>query len=140
MANINAAGFLKHSDGSSLDAYPGITATFNTEWMDVPECDSIGVYAKCVNTSGSSATMVGTLELTPDSGTTTLLFPDVFNAATQATLADIAVDDDTGKAFEFWENPIPALAGWQWRVVFTVGGTAGTNVVTAKFVTKTTGR
>lgn len=133
MANKSPSGYLRRaSDLAPIKDLAGIIATFQSEWMPLADAgDSLGLAVKCVNVGGTGASIVPTLELSPDGGTTAFPFPEAYASETQAALADVADDDATHLAFAYWPQPLPGLAGWSWRVVFTVSGTPGTNTLTA---------
>lgn len=140
MANRSANGFLKHSDGTSLNAAAGYTADFETEWYEA-HGDFLAVSVVNLNASGSSATLDVTVEASPDGGTTVFSFPGDKNTAysSPAAFAQFtSMDDTTVKALEYWVDPFTAESDWSWRVKFNYGGTIGTNTVTAKFVIRNT--
>jgi hypothetical protein len=107
--------FLKKSDGTELNALVSQTATFQSETLNLGEFEEFGTILDWIETSGTGTYTV-TVEISPDGGTTWWSMPEGLNSETAAGMTAVSA---TGKAAEFWKNPLPNNTNARVRFVFT---------------------
>jgi hypothetical protein len=125
MAGLEVHRYLKHSDGTELNGY-SMTASFESEDLDIGEFDEFGLTVLAADESGTSPTIDVSIEWSPDNGTTNMAnYPAALNSQTQAAMTQITTD---GNACKFWPvfSVVKKNGALATKIVvqFTLGGTS----------------
>jgi hypothetical protein len=137
MANRDILTAMKDSDGVSVAAAQ--TATFKSETYSLSGLEYFGIIVDLGTVTGTTPTLVITVQLSVDGGTTWLdTYPDGANSATQAALASMNTNIETA---EYWLNILPNDNNAVVRFNFTIGGTSPSFTITnAYFVARRFGK
>jgi len=127
MANRDIKKVLKDSSGVNLTAVAK-TATFKSEAIALSGLEYFGIVVDLGAVTGTTPTLVITVQETLDGGTTWLdAYPAAANSPTQAALASMNTNIETG---EYWVNFLPNDNDCKVRFNFTIGGTSPSYTLT----------
>ena len=137
----NDVRVLKDSGGTAISAVAK-TATFNSQKINLADCDKVGIVVDANTVSGTSPTMDIKGQMSFDDGTTWLdTWPAAENSETQWSLTQITAAKETAKFVPNWIPAKPAFSSSgivpRFRFVFTIGGTNPSFTMTVYLIKRT---
>ena len=124
--NPTTAVKMKDVNGLVLEGQTGFTADFYSSWVNPGNADFIGVAVDLSAFAGTSETLNMILEITMDSGASTVVtfrYPDAANSPTldnattnQAALTQIPDGDTDSQSIGYWRNIVPQRGAGSARV------------------------
>jgi len=114
---------LKSDGGDSWDGSYSLSATDNSETLNLNGFRRIAVWIDSGEATGTSPTLDVTLEFSPDAGTTWVAYPATPNSQTGAAMTQVTTSNDDAAHVEFYEYLING-PNVRYRFVMTLGGTS----------------